>query len=78
MQDVEQRLRRLAGECLGAEPSRIAPGTDLARDLDVDSLDVVEFVMAVEKEFGVELPDESLEGGTTLQDLVDHVRSVAA
>lgn len=78
MNDVEQRLRRLAGECLGAEPSKLSPGTDLARDLDVDSLAMVEFVMAVEKDFGVELPDDVIEGGATLKDLVDHVSARAS
>lgn len=72
MNDVEKRLRRLAAECLGADPAALRPDTDLARDLDVDSLAIVEFVMAVEKDFGVELPDDVLEGAT-FKELVDGV-----
>lgn len=54
--DTELRLRRIAAELSGRSPS----GSDLGRDYGLDSLDVIHFVSAVEKEFGIQIPDEDL------------------
>lgn len=53
-------LRVKAKELLDIDPSRITEDASFVRDLDVDSLDLVEYTMALEDTFGVELPDEEL------------------
>lgn len=59
--DVESKLKEIVAEQLGVEQSSITADASFASDLGADSLDVVEMVMKIEEEFGVELPDERAE-----------------
>jgi acyl carrier protein len=59
----------LAGR--GIEPGTITPQATLLGDLDLDSLDTMEMTLQMEERFGIEIPDESLEGLETVQDAVD-------
>jgi acyl carrier protein len=52
------------------EPERIHLGTSLPKDLGLDSLDVVELVMALEEEYGIEITDEEAEKIQTVEDVV--------
>jgi acyl carrier protein len=61
-EDIEGRVRKLMVELWGVETTRLERPTLLARDLGVDSLDLVEMVMAMEDEFGVEIPDDEIDG----------------
>ncbi|HEY6089534.1 MAG TPA: acyl carrier protein, partial [Gemmatimonadaceae bacterium] len=70
---VEERLRRLAGESLGREPSEIRLGASLL-EMGVDSLDLVVFMMAVEDEFQVEFTREDQKGMRTLGDVAAKLR----
>src|SRR6266513_2511093 len=65
---IEQRLRRVAAESLGREPSEIRLDASLA-EMGVDSLDLVVFMMAVEEEFQVEFSREQQKGMRTLGDI---------
>ena len=63
--DQFERFRRCAVEVLSVEASQVTMEANFADDLDADSLDLVELVMALEEEFGVEVKEEELEGITT-------------
>jgi len=71
--DVESKLKEIVAEQLGVEQASITADASFATDLGADSLDVVEMVMKIEEEFGVELPDERAE---EVQNLSDAVRVV--
>ena len=73
--DQEQfaRFRKCAVEVLSVPEEKITPEAKFGDDLDADSLDLVELVMALEEEFGVEVPEEDLEGVETVGQAYDLV-----
>lgn len=60
------RFKNCAVDVLSIDESRVVPEASFADDLDADSLDLVEFVMALEDEFNIEVDEEELEGVTTV------------
>ena len=60
-QDSFERFRRCATEVLSVEADAVTPEASFADDLDADSLDLVELVMALEEEFGVTVEEEELD-----------------
>ncbi|MCC6339614.1 MAG: acyl carrier protein [Acidimicrobiia bacterium] len=72
-EEILATLRDLAAEVLGADPSSITEDARLAEDLDADSLDLVEMVMALEDHYGIEIPEDDLEGVTTVGQTIDVV-----
>ena len=56
------RFRKCAVDVLSVSEDQVVPEAKFGEDLDADSLDLVELVMALEEEFGVEVPEEDLEG----------------
>ena len=64
--DIDSRLMRILVEELDLEEEKLHPDANFEEDLDVDSLGVVELLMALEDEFGVEIPDEEAEQITTV------------
>ena len=54
----------------GIDKTKIVPEAHLLRDLDFDSLDTVELTVGIEERFGIEIPDEELEGVETISDIV--------
>ncbi len=64
--DIDSRLIRVLVEELDLEEDKLVPEANFEEDLDVDSLGVVELLMALEDEFGVEIPDEEAEQITTV------------
>lgn len=71
---VAQRVIEVLIQRLGISPEIVAPTAELAEDLGVDSVDAVEFALALEREFGVSLPDAGLADVRTVQDVIDLVR----
>ncbi|SNR97328.1 acyl carrier protein [Anaerovirgula multivorans] len=70
------RVREIVGEQLGvSDVEAITPATSLIEDLDADSLDAVEIIMAIEDEFSVEIPDEEAEGFKNIGDIVEYVNA---
>jgi acyl carrier protein len=67
------RVKKIVVEQLSVELEAVKPEASFANDLGADSLDTVELVMALEEEFGVEIPDEDAEGIATVQDAVDYI-----
>ena len=63
--DQFERFRQCAVEVLSVEADQVTMEANFADDLDADSLDLVELVMALEEEFGVEVKEEELEDVTT-------------
>lgn len=65
----------------GLDAAKVVPEADLLRDLDLDSLDTMELTLGLEERFGIEIPDQELEGLTTVADavgLVERKMSVGA
>ena len=67
------RFRKCAVEVLSVEERAVVPTANFGDDLDADSLDLVELVMALEEEFDVAVPEEELEGVETVQQAYDIV-----
>ncbi len=73
--DLFERLKGHAVTVLAVDADKVTPEANFADDLDADSLDLVELVMALEDEFDVSIDEEELEGITTVSQAVDLVRS---
>jgi acyl carrier protein len=71
--EVLAALREVAVEVLSVEPGTVVEEARFKEDLDADSLDLVELVMALEEEFDVEVPEEELEGVETVGQAYDLV-----
>jgi len=70
---VAQRVVAVLTQRLGISPEFVTPTAELAEDLGVDSVDAVEFALALEREFNVRLPDEVIAEVRTVQDVIDLV-----
>lgn len=75
MSDTLDRFRDCAVEVLAVEGEQVTPEASFADDLDADSLDLVELVMALEEEFDISVDEEELEGVTTVADAIELVES---
>jgi len=73
--EIESKLTDLLVDELGIERDDITPDAKFEEDLDVDSLGVVELLMALEDNFGVKIPDEEAEQITTVGEAVDLVEA---
>lgn len=74
-QELFGRFRKCAVEVLSVSEDQVVPEARFGDDLDADSLDLVELVMALEEEFGVEVPEEELEGIETVGQAYELVTS---
>jgi acyl carrier protein len=72
-QEVLDKIADAAVEVLGVERQLVTEDASFKDDLDADSLDLVEFVMAVEERFGLSIPEEKLEEITTVGAAVSYV-----
>ena len=72
--DLTERVYAIVGEQLGVEKEALVPEANLLDDLGADSLDVVELVMAIEEEFGIEVPDEDAERMQNIGDVISYVQ----
>ncbi len=75
---VPDRVKAIIAEQLGVKPEEVVPEASFIDDLGADSLDTVELIMALEEEFGVEIPDEDAEKMTTVGDAIKYVESKSA
>ena len=72
-QELFARFKKCAVEVLSVDEAKVVPDASFGDDLDADSLDLVELVMALEEEFGVEVPEEELENVKTVGQAYDLV-----
>ena len=70
---VEQRVREIVAEQLERDVKEVTSAASLIDDLGADSLDVVELVMKMEEEFGIEIPDEEAEKIKTVNDVIQYI-----
>jgi acyl carrier protein len=73
--DTLERFKKCAVEVLNVDSDQITPSASFADDLDADSLDLVELVMALEEEFDINVEDEELEGVERVEQAISLVES---
>ncbi len=71
--EIEGKVCSILAEQLAVDPAKVTPAARFSEDLDADSLDLVEAVLALEEEFGVSIPEEEMEDVTTVGQAVDLV-----
>jgi acyl carrier protein len=76
METVEEKVRKIVADTLGTDELKLSPETDVYKHLGADSLDVVELVVNLEREFNVTIPDEKVERMTTIQQFTEHFEKV--
>ena len=78
MSGTQDKVRSIIAEQLGVKLEEVTPQASFIDDLGADSLDTVELVMALEEEFGIEIPDEDAEKMTTVADAVKYIEEKAS
>lgn len=72
---VFDKVREIIAEQLGADPEKITLETNLMKDLEADSLDAVEIIMAIEEEFDLEISDDQAEQFQLVKNIVEYVET---
>ncbi len=78
MSDIAQKVKSIIAEQLGVKLEEVTDSASFVDDLGADSLDTVELVMALEEEFGIEIPDEDAEKMTTVGEALRYVEEKAS
>ena len=73
--DIERRVKGIIVKQLGVKDEDVAVTKSFVEDLGADSLDIVELVMAMEDEFGFEIPDEEAETIRTVGDAIKYINA---
>jgi acyl carrier protein len=73
MSDTEERIKKIIVNLLGAKPEDVTTDKRFREDLEADSLDLVELIMAFEEEFGGEISDEDAQKITTVGEAITYV-----
>ena len=76
--EIFEKVRKVTMEQLGVKEDEVKPESSFEEDLGADSLDVVELVMALEEEFGIDIPDEEANNIKTVQQAVDFITAKKA
>ncbi len=75
MSDTQERITKIIVNLLSAKPEDVTPEKRFREDLEADSLDLVELIMAFEEEFGGEISDEDAQKITTVGEAITYVES---
>jgi acyl carrier protein len=75
MASTEERVKNIVVDLLGVEEGRVIPDARFREDLEADSLDLVELIMAFEEEFGGEITDEDAQKIKTVGEAVDYIKT---
>lgn len=73
MASIHDRLKKIIVDQLGVDESEVVPSASFVEDLNADSLDLVELIMSLEEEFGLQISDEDAEKITTVQEADDYI-----
>ncbi len=76
--NIQEKVTEIIVEQLGVSADQVKPEAKMIEDLGADSLDAVELVMAIEEEFGLEVPDEEAEKLISVSDIIEHVEKAQA
>lgn len=75
MASVEDQIKEIVVDLLGVEPDKVVPEARFREDLEADSLDLVELIMAFEEKFGGEITDEDAQKITTVGEAVNYINT---
>lgn len=75
MSSISEKVKEIVVQQLGVSPDQVTEDAKFIEDLGADSLDQVELVMALEEEFGADIPDEEAEKLATVGDAIKYVES---
>jgi acyl carrier protein len=73
MATIAERVKKIIVDKLGVDEAEVLPQASFTNDLGADSLDTVELIMELEKEFGISIPDEAAEKIATVGDAISYV-----
>jgi acyl carrier protein len=73
-EEILNKIQEITAYRLGVDESDVTPDASFREDLEADSLDLVELIMELEEQFGMEIPDEEAEKITTVEEAVDYVQ----
>lgn len=76
-QPIDQKVKDIVVEQLGVNADQVVPEAKFIEDLGADSLDTVELIMALEEEFGIEVPDEEAEKLVSVGDVIRYIEDNA-
>ena len=72
-EEILTKIQEITADRLGVDESDVTTDASFREDLEADSLDLVELIMELEEQFGMEIPDEEAEKITTVEEAVDYV-----
>ena len=72
-EEILEKIRESTADRRGVDEGDVTPEASFREDLEADSLDLVELIMELEEQFGMEIPDEEAEKITTVEEAVDYV-----
>ncbi|MDD2488113.1 MAG: acyl carrier protein [Bacteroidales bacterium] len=75
MSEIAAKVVAIVIDKLGVEESQVTPEASFTGDLGADSLDTIELIMEIEKEFGISIPDDQAEKITTVGDAIAHIEN---
>lgn len=70
---VYERMKKIVAEQLGVDESQVVPEASFVEDLNADSLDLVDLIMTLEEQFGIEISDEDAEKIVSVQDAINYI-----
>lgn len=76
MEEIFEKVKEIIVEQLGIDEEIVTMDATFTGDLEADSLDIVELMMALEEEFNIEIPDEEAENISTVKDAVSYIAEV--
>lgn len=74
-EEIFEKVKAIIAEQLGVDPEKVTPEARFREELEADSLDLVELIMAFEEEFGGEISDEEAQGITTVGEAVAYLET---
>jgi len=73
--ETEDKIKKIIADTLSVDISQVIPDASFVDDLGADSLDLTELIMAMEDEFGVDIPDSDAEKMVCVKDAIDYVNA---